>query len=301
MPRTFQSVGLNGLIISGLLLLLAVASCHHEDDRWVELTEEQTYQYLTQSKYPFENIEFVDSLGKSIMVIDTSLLRYGWYQLKMWLDSTDHNNKRIRLSPGNYESEIFMIRVQEYADFKTTPMADVEVDCAEYAILLDSMLYWDQGIRQGTIEGAMFDIDFKNQSLLIRLVEECGWPTYEQVGEKGLTAMALVALHAWNTTQTQFYPVVKECTEKGLLNPHFLATLVDRILVSHERMQVFGTQLTEDETTGTLSLDPVRDIDGLEDRRALHHLISMAEYMAMFGLDWPLAPVPPTPASHSPN
>ncbi|NET32505.1 MAG: hypothetical protein F6K19_10910 [Cyanothece sp. SIO1E1] len=166
--------------------------------------------------------------------------------------------------------------------------------------MLDSMLYRDQGIRNGTIEGTMFDIDFKNQSLLIKLVDECGWPTFEQVGEKGFTAMSLVALHAWNTTQTQFYPIIKECTERGLLNPHFLATLVDRILVSHQRMQVFGTQLTEDEATGTLSLDPVRDIERLEDRRADHDLISMKEYMAMFGLNWPLEPTrPPIPSSSS--
>lgn len=281
------------VITSSLVVLLITVSCHQEEQNWIKLTEEQTYQYLINTPSPFKDLEFRDSLGKKITNIDTALVRYGWYQLSMWIDSTKHSRKRILLGPGNYESEIFMIRVQGYADFKTTPMADVEVDCRTYATLLDSMLYWDQGIRNGTIEGTMFDIDFKNQSLLIKLVDECGWPSFEQVGEEGLTAMALVALHAWNTTQTQFYPIIKDCTEKGLLNPHFLATLVDRILVSNERMQVFGTQLTEDEANGTLSLDPIRDMEGLEARRTDHGLISMKEYMALFGLNWPLEPVQP--------
>lgn len=281
--------------------LLIAVSCHQTNHNWIKLTDEQTYQYFINSTSPFTGIELVDSLSAKIETIDTTLLWYGWYKFTMWQDSIDSSKKQILLSQGDFESEIFMIRVQEHADFKTTPMADVQVHCDKYAMLLDSMLYWDQGVRNGTIEGAMFDIDFKNQSLLIKLVDECGWPTFEQVGEKGLTAMALVALHAWNTTQTQFYPIIKECTEKGLLNPHFLATLVDRILVSHERMQVFGTQITEDEATGGLSLDPVRDMDKLEDRRADHHLISMKEYLAMFGLTWPLVQESSPAASRPPN
>lgn len=274
--------------ISSLFLALACISCQSSDNNWVKLTEEETFHYLVSSSSPFEGVLFESSTGTQMPQIDTALLLYGWYHLSMWRDSTNHERIKFLLHPGDFESEIFMIRVQEYADFKTTPTVEVEVDCKDYATILDSMLYWDQGVRKGEFQGDMFDIDFRNQSYLIKLVDQCGLPDHNEVGDEGLIAMALVSLHTWNTTQNQFYPFIKECTEKKLLNPHFWATLVDRILVSNERMQVFGTQLTEHETTGTLSLDPVRDMANLEARRAAHQLISMEEYMSLFELNWPL-------------
>jgi|GEM_PF-1574068 len=274
--------------IYSLFLVLACISCQPADINWVKLTEEETFQYLVSASSPFEGVLFENSRGQQIQQIDTSILLYGGYRLSMWRDSTNQERKKIRLNPGDFESEIFMIRVQEYADFKSTPTIEVEVNCDNYASLLDSMFYWDQGIRKGAFQGDMFDIDFKNQSYLIKLVDQCGLPDYNLVGEEGLIAMALVSLHTWNTTQNQFYPFIKECTQKKLLNPHFWATLVDRILVNNDRMQVFGTQLTEDETTGTFTLDPVRDMAYLEARRAEHQLISMEEYMALFELSWPL-------------
>ncbi|MDT3396316.1 hypothetical protein RKE29_06625 [Streptomyces sp. B1866] len=108
-----------------------------------------------------------------------------------------------------------------------------------------------------------------NAQVLRCLIGEFGWPGHRLVGERGGTAAWMIAQHAVTDPdlQRQARELVVRAVAIGDADPLHLAHLTDRCCVIDGEPQVYGTQYGRDGSGATV-LHPVRDLDGLDERRA---------------------------------
>lgn len=148
----------------------------------------------------------------------------------------------------------------------------------------------DQGVRERynaatdadkkrlTIE--MESTDERLTAELKRIVEKNGWPTIALVGSKASQAAAVMLIHspdhAW---QEQLMPKVRELADDEKIFGSDIATLTDRVLVSHGKPQAFGTQFKD--ADGKMIMEPVEDPQRLDERRARYLLPPMSVYRQM--------------------
>ncbi|MFI7100108.1 DUF6624 domain-containing protein [Streptomyces sp. NPDC050161] len=77
------------------------------------------------------------------------------------------------------------------------------------------------------------------------IMDECGWPTAELVGEDAARAAWLIAQHADRQldVQRRALRLMEQAVAAGAAGPRELAFLRDRTLVNEGRKQVYGTQI----------------------------------------------------------
>lgn len=77
------------------------------------------------------------------------------------------------------------------------------------------------------------------------IMDECGWPTTETVGEEAARAAWLIAQHADRQldVQRRALKLMQEAVSAGSATPRELAFLRDRTLVNEGRKQIYGTQI----------------------------------------------------------
>ncbi|MDX2274427.1 MAG: DUF6624 domain-containing protein [Hyphomonadaceae bacterium] len=137
--------------------------------------------------------------------------------------------------------------------------------------------------------GALFDgyhpdmeaVHLDNARLLEEVIAAIGWPGRGKVGDDGAAAAFVILQHAISRPdlQRRGLELILDAIPEGQANPLDAAYLADRIAMYEGTLQTFGTQFDYDEN-GLLSPSPVRDPDGLDERRASVGLPPMAETVA---------------------
>lgn len=94
-------------------------------------------------------------------------------------------------------------------------------------------------------------IDSLNQIKLDSLISIYGWLGYKEVGKSGENASFLIAQHAdLNLSfQTKCLALMKKQLAEGNIYPPNFALLYDRVKVNSNEAQLFGSQVTLNETT----------------------------------------------------
>jgi hypothetical protein len=106
-------------------------------------------------------------------------------------------------------------------------------------------------------------LDSLNQIQVMAFLDKYGYPTYQQVGMKGMHAIKMVIQHSSLKIQKRYYHIIVEAFKKGKVSGETLALLEDRINVLSKRYQYYGTQLTTT-TKGKYILFPVYNIDSVD-------------------------------------
>lgn len=77
------------------------------------------------------------------------------------------------------------------------------------------------------------------------IMDECGWPTAERVGEEAARAAWLIAQHADRQldVQRRALQLMQQAVSAGSASPRELGFLRDRTLVNEGRKQIYGTQI----------------------------------------------------------
>lgn len=124
-------------------------------------------------------------------------------------------------------------------------------------------------------------VHLDNAALLEDAIAAIGWPGRAKVGDEAAGAAFMILQHAISRPdlQRRGLALLLEAVPEGQANPLDAAYLADRIAVFEGGEQVFGTQFDWDEN-GVLSPAPMRDPDGVDERRASVGLPSMAETIA---------------------
>jgi len=110
------------------------------------------------------------------------------------------------------------------------------------------------------------ELDLQNIRKISSIIAQHGYPGKSLVGNQWEVAF-LVIQHSDIETQEKYLPLLKDAVKEGELNAASLAMLIDRINVSHDKEQIYGTQLlpTKD---GKLELFPIQDAGNVNKRRA---------------------------------
>ena len=122
-------------------------------------------------------------------------------------------------------------------------------------------------------------LDSANLRRLREIISEHGWPGISMVGYAGAATAFLIVQHANHEAQVEFLPVIKAAAEAGEADRQHVAMLQDRILVTQDKAQLYGTQLYHDETTGKLELYPIEDEANVDARRLEIGMPPLAEYV----------------------
>lgn len=111
-------------------------------------------------------------------------------------------------------------------------------------------------------------VHVENARALEAVLDLQGWPTGSQVGDDGVEAAWLVALHSIGAPRFQRRCLGRlgKAVECGEAPRALHATLVDRIRYNERRPQVYGTLLDWD-AEGQMSPWEIEELEGLEERR----------------------------------
>ena len=114
-----------------------------------------------------------------------------------------------------------------------------------------------------------------------RIMDECGWPTPDRVGEDGARAAWLVAQHAISLprVQRQALALIEAAATVGGADPRHAVLLADRIAFNEDRPQALGTVLDWDDR-GEITMPAVTDPDTVDDRRRALGLAPLATAVA---------------------
>jgi uncharacterized protein DUF6624 len=75
-----------------------------------------------------------------------------------------------------------------------------------------------------------------------KIVAQYGWPSSDLVGVDGTRAAFLIVQHANPALQKEMLPRVRDALRTGDLPGESYALLLDRVLVSEGKKQIYGTQ-----------------------------------------------------------
>ena len=125
-------------------------------------------------------------------------------------------------------------------------------------------------------------LDSRNLERLREIVSEHGWPGRSMVGHDGAGTAWLILQHAQHEAQVELLPLIVAAAEAGEADRGHVAMLQDRVLVTQDRPQRYGTQLYHDEDTGELKLHPIEDEANVDARRRDVGLPPLAEYVESF-------------------
>jgi hypothetical protein len=170
-------------------------------------------------------------------------------------------------------------------------------------ILLDTIYNNDQGLR-------IRDDKFKHDSLdsqkrkelwsfiriqdsinlmkVEQILDKYGWLSSSTIGKRRNQTLFLVIQHANLTKQIKYLPTIKDAVSRGDAEAKHAAMLEDRILVSQNKKQIFGTQLKCNQTSQPCKLYPLIEPEKIDERRLSVGLDSISIYLKNFGLNWNL-------------
>lgn len=112
----------------------------------------------------------------------------------------------------------------------------------------------------------------QNAQWLKKIIANSGWPDERKVGEKGEQAAWLIVQHASDILFQEHCLQLLQHFPATTARLQYIAYLTDRILVSKEKPQKYGTQFHYGKPF------PITDRNNLEERRKKMHLEPFDEY-----------------------
>lgn len=188
--------------------------------------------------------------------------------------------------------EIIDIINENIANAKTDPLI----------VLLDSIFYEDQNYRIQLDSVAnqygsksqefrnhwrlIHEKDSLNRIQVSKILDEKGWLSSDEVGQKGSMTLFLVIQHADLKTQEKYLPSLREAVIKGNAEAANLAIMEDRVALRQGKRQIYGSQVSQNAKTGEMYVLPLDDPDNVDKRRASVGLQPLGEYLALWNLKW---------------
>lgn len=143
----------------------------------------------------------------------------------------------------------------------------------------------DQRIRTAALRATNFhgilEVDVRHLHRIKQIVEQHGWPGRSLVGEDGAHAAWLLVQHATQDPgfMNRCRGLMERAVKRGEASSKDYAYLVDRVRLQRGKPQLYGTQFIQD-SKGRLILQPLKDPEDVDERRARMGLEPLAEYEA---------------------
>lgn len=129
-------------------------------------------------------------------------------------------------------------------------------------------------------------IDSINLLKVKSVLDVYGWLGKDKIGSAGSSALFLMIQHSEIETQLQYLPMMRDAVKNNRASASSLALLEDRVLLRQNKKQIYGSQISNDPSTGGYCVQPLEDPDNVNKRRAEVGLGKIEEYIANWNIKW---------------
>lgn len=125
-----------------------------------------------------------------------------------------------------------------------------------------------------------------NLAALDSIIRVKGWPKISEVGNMAAGTAFLIIQHSTPELQQKYLPTIKALCEEKEASWQSYALMYDRIQVSQNKPQLYGSQVTYNPATKKNELFPIEDEKNVDKRRAEMGLGPLADYVSQWGIKY---------------
>ena len=125
-------------------------------------------------------------------------------------------------------------------------------------------------------------IDIENQQQLLAMIPDEGWFRRSRYGDNAAASAFLIVQHGDETLWERFLPIFSDLLPSGEVPGSEYAMMYDRLQMTKDLPQRYGTQMTCPLGTGQWTLWRLEDADRVDEYRASVGLGPVAEYVDSF-------------------
>ena len=162
-------------------------------------------------------------------------------------------------------------------------LIDTLVNCDNLSSILEEVYSSDQANRSHGIECFDKKVDTDNLRLVISIIENCQ-PASGSFSRDEIGVIWLVLQHSDLKYATEYFDLLVDHTNFGLLDRLSLLMMLDRILLSRGAPQEYGTQVCKDKDTGEWDLCKPYNLDSIKMNRAEAGFMPIEEYVEHWGI-----------------
>lgn len=129
-------------------------------------------------------------------------------------------------------------------------------------------------------------LDKDNLAYVKGVLDTCGWISHDTIGMQASLAMFLIIQHADSAIQEKYLPLLRQAVKEKKANAGYLALLEDRVLITRGEKQLYGSQVTCDDSGKNCKPFPIDDEKNVDERRKAMGLLPLAVYLKDFGIEY---------------
>ena len=189
--------------------------------------------------------------------------------------SQDGALREIKVREKTMDDKVVDAIVRELATNSWRKFPIVDCDCSKTAETLkqvsaDDKKRTDTSIRKG--------IDSTNAVKVISIINNCGFPTMEEVGNSGVNTVWLIFQHVDSGLRAHYYFDMVKSVEDGGLTKEKIALMQDRMMVGQSQKQIFGSQMEFGD------LYALEDPENVDKRRKEYKMPPIQDFLDKFDI-----------------
>ena len=274
--------------ISIILILLIFFGCRYQKKNYKPIglnliDKEELIRKVRKGEFFSEGTIFKDTLG----TILSKEFMANLDENEVFVDRYVDNNNKIIEAVVRKMTNKDKILVQEIMNAynEGEPISTVNINCDSIKVILENVLIKDQD-RSEEINQYQNQLDKENQIIVVSIIDKCGFPLKEEVGQKGMMAIFLVLQHSRIKLMEDYLPLLEQSAIRGDMRIQDIALMEDRILTGKGVAQKYGSQVFFNEQTGKYELSNTIELEYVNQRRKTVGLGPIEEYLAQWNIEF---------------
>ncbi|MCO6493569.1 MAG: hypothetical protein J5I98_34430 [Phaeodactylibacter sp.] len=267
----------NSLLISGFGLFLLTGCGHSSGTALIKAGRAELLELHRSGKFSLEQAVILKQNGKKVDGHDVQKLKQGALAGDYYLDQ-NRIIRKVVVRPANHQDRITAILLNNMGYDPRNGIEILDLNCDSLRYAMEEFYRAQPSAFSEQIPDTMGLFDFERMKI-VSLVENCGFPSAETLGEKGMRTFWLMVQHNEPELMAYYYPAFEQEVETGGLKESTFVLMTDRLLVNNNYPQVYGSQIVN------WSLYPIENPDSVDIRRASVGLEPLEEYLKNFDLN----------------
>jgi hypothetical protein len=252
----------------------------YKPDSLTKLSNDERIEYVYNSIFPTNRTVYKDTIGNVIDKMDfTDPTLFQDFYVNDDGDIIECIVRKITNA-----DRVFWKKIIDAAQERDSgKLKIIDIECEDQKIILESLVDVDQQNRNGNMP-IDESIDRNNLSVLLSIIEKCGFPRKEEVGKKGMNSVFLILQHGDRKNAEKYLPMLKRSAENGDISWQQVALLEDRTLMFSGQKQKYGSQVKLNSKTGKYELYSLDDPINVNERRRSVGLDSIHLYLQKWNI-----------------
>lgn len=210
---------------------------------------------------------------KHIVIMTYKYIYWGFVAVSLMLFSC--NNEKGDLDIRKDLKSILRFK----SNFSPITDDSIMLDCENVSEILVDMFQRDQSVRN--TGGDYSSIDSINLITFNTIIKQCGFPSPQKLkDERAKIAVFLIIQHSNADIMNYYYEDFYKFIHSGALNLEALALYEDRLLMLHNKPQIYGSQIKDGK------LYRLIEYKNVDKRRNKITLDSIKVYLSKYGLSY---------------